>query len=73
MLKQSEGMTFLMKKKFGEAILMIGSISVENFKESKENNDYLMNLFYDSMGYGYFSIGDHKTALTTYKKIKLSP
>lgn len=52
---------------------MIGSISVENFKESKENNDYLMNLFYDSMGYGYFSIGDHKTALTTYKKIKLSP
>lgn len=62
-------MTFLMKKKFGEAILMIGSITLPTYSHIKVHAHYLNNLYYDSMGYGYFSVGDHKTALSTYKKI----
>ena len=62
-----------MKKKFSEAIMMIGSIPLDAYEEVKDSTRYLKNLYNNSMGYGYFSLGDHTTALSTYKKIKIDP
>ena len=54
--KLSEGLTFLMKKKFGEALLMIGSIDTQIFKNHYDF-EFLRNLCLGALGYAYFSLG----------------
>ena len=53
--------------------MMIGSIALDLYEEVKDSCIYLKNLYYNSMGYGYFSVGDHQTALSTYRKIQINP
>lgn len=47
-----------MKKKYGEALLLIGAIDPEVYKELKGNNDdFIKSLHYSALGYAYFSLG----------------
>lgn len=47
-----------MKKKYGEAQLLIGGIDPDIYKDLKGNNDdFIKNLHYSALGYAYFSLG----------------
>ena len=68
--KLTEGLTFLMKKKFGEALLMIGSIDSAVFK-GYHDCVFLKNLCHNALGYAYFSLGEHEESLKIYQNIQL--
>jgi tetratricopeptide (TPR) repeat protein len=68
----AEALIFLMKKKYGEAILIFGSIDPNTFSNLSENYHFAKNLYYNAFGYSYFSLGDHKEALKNYKKIEIN-
>lgn len=58
-----------MKKKYGEAIVLMGSCEI-NFKyELAQHVPYLQNLLNNALAYGNFSLGNHETALQFYQKI----
>lgn len=59
LFKLSEGLTFLMKKKYAEAIDLMDSCEI-NFKyELAHHVPYLKNLLNNALAYGNFSLGNH--------------
>lgn len=67
--KTVEGITFLMKKNFVEAIAMIESVELNSW-ETEEEAGYLNDLYWNSLGYGYFCLGQHKKSFDMYMKVK---
>lgn len=63
LLKLAEGLTFLMKKKYAEAILLIGSCQLDFQHSLQEYSSFLCNLYLNSLAYGNFCIKNHETAL----------
>lgn len=63
LLKLAEGVTFLMKKKYAQAILLIGSCQLDYHHSLAEYTTYLYNLYYNSLAFGNFSLGNHDQAL----------
>jgi len=58
-----------MKKKYAEAIVLIGSCQI-NFKyELAHHVPYFQNILYNALVYGNFSLGNHETAHQLYQKI----
>jgi tetratricopeptide (TPR) repeat protein len=68
----TEALISLIKKKYGEGILMLESIDCNTFKNLEENYLFVQNLYYNALGYSYFCLGDQKEALKMYKKIEVN-
>ena len=63
LLRLAEGVTFLMKKKHAEGLLLVGSVQL-NLKHSLAHQElFLNNLCHNALGFGNFSIGNHLHAL----------
>lgn len=71
LFKIAEALTFLMKKKYGEALLLIGGTDIEIYRKINGDFQFIKNLHYSALGYAYFSLGEHKDALNMYKKIQI--
>lgn len=69
LLRLAEGMTFLMKKKYAEAIVLMGSCQLTFTHELTPHLSFLQNLLSNALAFGNFSLGNHETALALYSKI----
>lgn len=63
LLRLAEGVTFLMKKKYAEAILLIGSCELDFKYSLREHSNFLQNLSLNALGFANFSLGNHESAL----------
>ena len=59
LLKLAEGLTFLMKKKYAESILLLGSCKLDFHHSLAKNSPFLNNLCLNGLAYGNFSLGNH--------------
>jgi hypothetical protein len=69
LFKLSEGLTFLMKKKYAEAIVLMGSCEIIFKYELAHHVPFLKNLLNNALAYGNFCLGNHEIALQFYHKI----
>ena len=69
LLRLAEGVTFLMKKKCAEGILLVGAVTLTLKHSLADHGPFLDNLKYNAMGFGNFSIGNHLCALEQYRLI----
>jgi len=66
LLRLAEGVTFLMKKKYAEAIVLMGSCEINFSHELKLHMPFLKNLKSNALAFGNFSLGNHEIALELY-------
>jgi hypothetical protein len=59
LLKLAEGVTFLMKKKYAESILLVGSCDLDFKYTLKEHSVFLQNLSFNALAFANFSLGNH--------------
>lgn len=55
----------MMKKKFGESILILSKI----LNSKNANRLKLSNVVYKYLGYGHFKLGEHEKSIKFYRKI----
>lgn len=73
LLRLAEGVTFLMKKKYSEGILLMGSCQL-NFKYSLARHlRFLHNLLNNALAFANFSLAQHQDALALYQQILPEP
>jgi hypothetical protein len=60
-----------MKKNYLEANSLFDSVSVQALHSYELHASYLLNLYYNSLSFTQFSLGNHSLALDLYRKINL--
>jgi tetratricopeptide (TPR) repeat protein len=69
LLKLAEGVTFLMKKKYAEAILLVGAAQLQFAHSLAGHSPFLLNLHANALAFAHFSLGNHQAALALYRQI----
>ena len=73
LLKLVQGVNDLMKRKFEEAKSSLKGIDLQVFKNRLPKYElFLKNLYYNALGFTYFSQGEHGQALEYYQKMKVA-
>jgi tetratricopeptide (TPR) repeat protein len=58
-----------MKKKYAEAIMLIGSCELDFKYSLREHSQFLQNLSFNALAFANFSLGNHDSALELYRRM----
>ena len=73
LLKLTEGVTFLMKKKYAEGQLLLGACELNFMHSLADHLPFLRNLLHNAMAFAHFSLGNHPDALALYLRLTPEP